>query len=922
VYDEASSTFHYHGFVSDITERAQETKALQECEEHQRILLENISEGIIYQTADGAIISANQAAKSILGLSFDKIHGTASMDNFRRIIKEDGTEVSETEHPTMIALRTGRQAGPVVRGIFHNSKNTYVWLSITAIPLFRPGETIPFQAFITFKDITAIKQANNALNESDARFRNLLDNIPSVAVQGYGMDGVTLYWNKASEILYGYTAHEAVGQNLVDLIIPDEMRSHVQKEMQYMAQKGKPVPSSELTMKRKDGSFVSVFSSHTIVHKHDGSLELFCIDIDLTELNKAKENLIQSESYYRAIFETSGSAMYIIEEDTTISLANSNFEQLSGYSKYDIEGKKSWTDFAHPDDVQWMKENHYLRRRGLHAAPQSYEFRFLTRSGEVRIGYLTINMIPGTQKSVASLIDITQSKRTEKILQARLRLMEYSLSHSFEKVLRATIDEAENLTDSRIGFYHFLERDQRTISLQTWSTRTTTQACFAQAQEMHYDIDEAGVWVDCIHKAKPIIHNDYASLPDKKGIPKGHPSIIRELVVPVYRGESIKALLGVGNKPQDYTSDDIETVSLLANLAWDIIEQKQMEEKVRTMSLYDPMTGLYNRFFFEEEMQRLSSGRQTPLGVIVADLDGLKFINDSLGHQVGDQMLVTAASILKNNFRSNDILARIGGDEFAVLLPQTSQEAVEQILERLRKEFDAHNRPETEIPLSLSFGYAVSGEETTNIQGLFREADNRMYREKIQREGSTRSAILQALSGTMRARDFDTEGHCDRLQSLAASLGKSLDLSRDLVNDILLLARFHDLGKVGIPDQILFKPGQLTEEEWRQMRKHCEIGHRIAFSVPDLEPIADYILKHHECWDGGGYPLGLQGKDIPLPCRILAIVDAYDAMTSDRPYRKAMTPKKAIDELQRCAGSQFDPDLVDRFIMLLGEVDK
>jgi HD-GYP domain-containing protein (c-di-GMP phosphodiesterase class II) len=203
------------------------------------------------------------------------------------------------------------------------------------------------------------------------------------------------------------------------------------------------------------------------------------------------------------------------------------------------------------------------------------------------------------------------------------------------------------------------------------------------------------------------------------------------------------------------------------------------------------------------------------------------------------------------------------------------------------------------------------------MHAIFREADDRMYREKIQSEGSARSAILQALTSSMQARDFNTQGHCDRLQDLAVSLARSCELSEGFVNDLLLLVRFHDLGKVGIPDHILFKPGALTEDEWQQMRQHCEIGHRIASSVPDLAPIAEHILKHHEWWDGRGYPLGLSGEDIPLPCRILAIVDAYDAMTRDRPYRKAMSSEEAIGELRRCAGSQFDPELVELFIQLL-----
>ena len=175
--------------------------------------------------------------------------------------------------------------------------------------------------------------------------------------------------------------------------------------------------------------------------------------------------------------------------------------------------------------------------------------------------------------------DISERKRAENIMSARLRLVEYSALHSLEELLQATLDEAESLTDSSIGFYHFVDSDQKSLSLQAWSTRTLREMCTAEGKGLHYDVDEAGVWVDCVRERKPVIHNDYSALAHRKGMPPGHADVIRELVVPVFRGDRIVAILGVGNKPVNYNASDIETVSMLADLAWDITERKRAEEE-------------------------------------------------------------------------------------------------------------------------------------------------------------------------------------------------------------------------------------------------------------------------------------------------------------------------------------------------------
>lgn len=346
----------------------------------------------------------------------------------------------------------------------------------------------------------------------------------------------------------------------------------------------------------------------------------------------------------------------------------------------------------------------------------------------------------------------------------------------------------------------------------------------------------------------------------------------------------------------------------------DITRRKELEQQLEFIGLRDALTGLYNRAFFEEEIQRVSKIRETPTGVMVCDVDGLKFINDTLGHQAGDKVLRAVATILQGVLRPNDMVARIGGDEFAVVLPGATEQILAQIKQRITISIQEFKEKEPTIPLSLSVGYATNQKRSVEIQDILKEADNNMYREKLNRSQSTRNAMIHTVMRALESRDYMDEGHGDRMQEMMEELSGLCGLPAHLLNDLRLFAKFHDIGKVGIPDSILFKPDKLTDEEMTIMRSHSEIGGRIARSSPGLSPIADWILQHHEHYDGQGYPTGNSGEDIPLVCRILQVIDAFDAMTHDRPYRKAMTVEAALAEISRCTGSQFDPKVVSLFM--------
>jgi diguanylate cyclase (GGDEF)-like protein/PAS domain S-box-containing protein len=391
----------------------------------------------------------------------------------------------------------------------------------------------------------------------------------------------------------------------------------------------------------------------------------------------------------------------------------------------------------------------------------------------------------------------------------------------------------------------------------------------------------------------------------------------------LYNAKGEDRLLAITKTPK---LDAMGNVEYVVCTATDITEQNKYETELQYLSLHDQLTGLYNRAYLEAELERLGKSREFPITVICMDLDGLKLVNDTLGHSQGDEQLKACANILRESFRASDIVARVGGDEFVALLPKTDLQASEKIVSRIQSRIDSFNlEHKRKIPVGLSIGLACAEKDVPDLNQAYKQADDLMYRDKLNRDINARSQIMKALMAALEERDFITSGHAHRLEDLCVRLGRQVKLSSSQLSDLNLLAQVHDLGKVGIPDNILFKPGPLNDQEWEIMQQHPEKGYRIAQSTSDLAGIADLILKHHERWDGKGYPLGLAGDEIPIECRILAIADSFDAMTNDRPYRKAISVEESLEELKQCAGSQFDPELVDIFVHMMcgntGNVD-
>jgi len=395
-----------------------------------------------------------------------------------------------------------------------------------------------------------------------------------------------------------------------------------------------------------------------------------------------------------------------------------------------------------------------------------------------------------------------------------------------------------------------------------------------------------------------------------------------ELVKKIYKNRSFKfEMVNITKQGRKINVDAscqlfrLENREVAILICRNITRKKREEEKIRFLSFRDGLTGLYNREYFEEELKRLNTERQLPLSIIMADLNGLKLTNDAFGHKEGDRMLKRAAKVLRSSCRKEDIIARWGGDEFIILLPNTGADKSDQLIKRIK---DAcQNSDGYDIQLSISMGVATKKLPAENISKVLQKAEDRMYKNKVLERKNIYSSILDTLVDRLRDKKKETKRHLQFLENLAESFGKVMKLPRAKVKDLTLLAGIYDIGKITIPDRILQKKERLSSEEWEIIKRHPEVGFHISEPSPQLLNLADAVLSHHEWWDGTGYPQRLKGRDIPVMARAIAIIDAYDAMTRGRPYRKRLTREQAVAELRKYAGIQFDPKLVEKFINTL-----
>jgi len=365
--------------------------------------------------------------------------------------------------------------------------------------------------------------------------------------------------------------------------------------------------------------------------------------------------------------------------------------------------------------------------------------------------------------------------------------------------------------------------------------------------------------------------------------------------------------------------DENGNLEALEGFVIDITDSKQKSNQIRYINDHDSLTGVYNRSYYERVKSLLDDESNLPLSIIVADINGLRLINDDVGVASGDLLIFKTAKIIQSCCGKRDILARTGGDEFSIISPNTDFEKANEMRKSIKRACTEYNASvnDKSLEINLSIGYGVKQTKEICIDDTEKEAEVYIDRQKLLDKKSHHNTILSSIMAIMYARSNETEEHATRLGQFSRMIGEKMNLTQSSMDELMLFSMLHDIGKIGIDDRILNKPGELTPTEWEIMKKHPEIGYVITMSSPEFEFVSEYVLSHHEHWDGTGYPFGLSGEEIPLLARILAVADAYDAMSEDRVYRKALPKEAAIEEIRKNAGSQFDPRIANLFVEII-----
>jgi len=734
------------------------------------------------------------------------------------------------------------------------------------------------------QDITQKEQLVKELTYNHSLVQSLLDNTTD-AVYIKDTSGRYVLFNSSAEKTVGKTSREVLGKDDTNLFPMNEAMSVMTKDREIMESK-KTNTYVEYVTNALGEHVIFSSSKGPILDENRDVIGLFGIARDITEHEKSELALRESESRLVAAQKIAHVGNWELS-----SITKSIWASEEAFNIYGIEYSSSFLPLAEVQKCVLPQYRKLLddKLSGVIARNGKYNVEFKIKKAnteEERFIYsnavLQLDSTGKDYKVLGTIQDITERKANEIALEDSKKYLESLINHA--NALIVVWDENFKITRINNALEKLIGRPSEDV--------------LGQNLDLLFPSNQADKSMDLF------VNTDQEKKKDALEI---------EII---HKNGSVRTVLW--NLATIYNQDDKTHFSSIAQ-GQDITERIEAERKLLFQSYHDYLTGLHNRRFYEEELKIIDNEENLPLSIVMGDVNGIKLVNDSFGQAIGDQLLIRIAGVLKNGCRAGDMIFRIGGDEFVIILPRTDAMETEKVIRRI-KELAAAEMVES-IQLSISFGYETKTAIDQNIQGIIKIAEDHMYRHKLFDSSSMRSTMIDLIMNTLYEKNNREMLHSKRVSEICEAIATKLNLEKDDINQIRIAGLMHDIGKIGIDENILNSTQKLNDQEWMEIKKHSEIGYRILCSAVEFSGIAGFVLDHHERWDGKGYPKGLKGEEIPLPARIIALADSYDAMTAERTYRPVLGKKYAGEEIRRCAGTQYDPDIARVFVeKVLGEV--
>jgi diguanylate cyclase (GGDEF)-like protein/PAS domain S-box-containing protein len=889
----------------DITDQKQAEEAAQLLSQ----IVEHSQDAIVGTGLDGTILSWNKGAERLLGYTAAEAVGKsvgflqppADQVHLRERLQslERGEEVPEFE-----AVRIGKDG---------QARQ----FAITISPVRDSRGLVTSHAAI-MRDITVQKEAQ----EATLRLALLVESSHD-AIISTNLDGTIMTWNRGAERLFGYPAAEAIG-NPMGFLRPPEAPALLEARMELL-RRGETVPEYSAVRIGKDGAPRNVSVTLSPIRDSRGVVTSFAAIMRDITAQKAAEEV---NKRLARIVEYSHDAIVGSALDGTILSWNKGAERLFGHTAAEAVGRP--VALIHPPGES---ESHAgrLAKIGRGETVPEYETVRIGKDGAARTVAVTLSLVRdqdgGVLSHAAIMRDITAQKAAEREQKEADREQKEAdrerrrLADSLRLLLDSSgegifgLDRAGNFTFLNPAAAHMLGAEPAPLL----GKHAHTAICHTYPDGRSYPFEECPLFQAISAGRECRVDEEVFWRLDGSSFP------VHYCATPIFEDGQVSGCV-------------VTFADSSERKAWEAERERRLAEATERADR-DPLTGLLNHRAFhkrlEEETERCRRDGSF-LAVAMMDLSHFKFFNDAYGHLVGDDALRRVAEALRQSCRTYDVIVRFGGDEFAVLMPGAGRAEATAAADRLAERLQGLSlRPLgslVEVPLELTMGVAVFPEEFAENGGTSLDvvalADTRLYAaksganvprgEESFREQLVRTvegfAMLDALVTAVDSKDRYTRRHADDVLQTALSLAEALGLDDAARHTVSLAALLQEVGRIGVPDRILRKPGPLTDAEWEAVKQHPALGALLIGAVPSLSEIVEAVRHHHERWDGGGYPGGLAGDAIPFLARLLAVADAYAAMTADRPYRRRLTDSQARTILADGAGLHWDPACVAAFL--------